>query len=177
MSRPAWTDERVTRLKALWGEGFSAKVVANDLGGLSRNAVLGKVHRLGLSKDPRRQEQTKREVRVQANRPRRIPKIAMALAVEPPLRRHTGIPECRRPLEFVPPLPPLNVPILDHQHGQCREVTGHDGLALFCGHPAIEGTSWCAHHHSVNFQRPARRLTESSADYFSGVRRQAAEAL
>ena len=43
-----WTDERVERLKKLWSEGLSASQIAAQLGGVSRNAVIGKVHRLNL---------------------------------------------------------------------------------------------------------------------------------
>jgi len=45
----SWTDERVEKLKELWGEGMSASQIAKALGGVTRNAVIGKVHRLGLS--------------------------------------------------------------------------------------------------------------------------------
>jgi GcrA cell cycle regulator len=45
----SWTDERVETLKAMWGEGKSASQIAKELGGVTRNAVIGKVHRLGLS--------------------------------------------------------------------------------------------------------------------------------
>ncbi len=45
----SWTDERVELLKRLWGEGQSASQIAKELGGVTRNAVIGKVHRLGLS--------------------------------------------------------------------------------------------------------------------------------
>src|SRR6476660_1320546 len=44
-----WTDERVEQLKALWSEGLSASQIARALGGVTRNAVIGKVHRLGLA--------------------------------------------------------------------------------------------------------------------------------
>ncbi|PYE86397.1 GcrA family cell cycle regulator [Phyllobacterium leguminum] len=44
-----WTDERVELLKKLWSEGLSASQIAAQLGGVSRNAVIGKVHRLKLS--------------------------------------------------------------------------------------------------------------------------------
>ena len=44
-----WTDERVEDLKKLWLEGHSASQIAKHLGGVTRNAVIGKVHRLGLS--------------------------------------------------------------------------------------------------------------------------------
>lgn len=45
----SWTDERVETLKTMWGEGKSASQIAKELGGVTRNAVIGKVHRLGLS--------------------------------------------------------------------------------------------------------------------------------
>src|SRR5262249_62413387 len=44
-----WTDERVETLKKLWLDGLSASQIAKHLGGVTRNAVIGKVHRLGLS--------------------------------------------------------------------------------------------------------------------------------
>ncbi len=43
----SWTDERIDRLKAMWAEGSTASQIAEDLGGVSRNAVIGKAHRLG----------------------------------------------------------------------------------------------------------------------------------
>ena len=45
----SWNDERVELLKKLWAEGLSASQIAGRLGGVTRNAVIGKVHRLGLS--------------------------------------------------------------------------------------------------------------------------------
>ena len=45
----SWTDERVETLKKLWADGLSASQIAAELGGITRNAVIGKVHRLGLS--------------------------------------------------------------------------------------------------------------------------------
>jgi GcrA cell cycle regulator len=45
----AWTEERVARLTKLWQDGLSASQIAADLGGVTRNAVIGKVHRLGMS--------------------------------------------------------------------------------------------------------------------------------
>jgi GcrA cell cycle regulator len=45
----SWTDERVEFLKTMWSEGKSASQIAKELGGVTRNAVIGKVHRLGLS--------------------------------------------------------------------------------------------------------------------------------
>ncbi|CAN0177111.1 unnamed protein product, partial [Chrysoparadoxa australica] len=52
-SNSSWSDERVLRLKALWAEGQSASQIARELGGLSRNAVLSKLFRLGMLNKPR----------------------------------------------------------------------------------------------------------------------------
>src|SRR5688572_12207364 len=49
MGPMTWTDERVELLKKLWAEGLSASQIAGELGGVTRNAVIGKVHRLSLS--------------------------------------------------------------------------------------------------------------------------------
>jgi GcrA cell cycle regulator len=48
----SWTDERIERLKAMWTKGSTASQIAEDLGGVSRNAVIGKAHRLGLESRP-----------------------------------------------------------------------------------------------------------------------------
>ncbi len=48
-----WNDERVEQLKKLWAEGKSASQIATEIGGISRNAVIGKVHRLGLAGRPK----------------------------------------------------------------------------------------------------------------------------
>jgi len=45
----SWSEDRVETLKKMWGEGQSASQIAKELGGVTRNAVIGKVHRLGLS--------------------------------------------------------------------------------------------------------------------------------
>ena len=47
MSQLGWSEDRVDRLKVLWADGLSASQVAKQLGGVTRNAVIGKVHRLG----------------------------------------------------------------------------------------------------------------------------------
>jgi GcrA cell cycle regulator len=48
----SWTDERIDRLKTMWEKGLTASQIADDLGGVSRNAVIGKAHRLGLKSRP-----------------------------------------------------------------------------------------------------------------------------
>ena len=48
----SWTDERIEQLKAMWTKGATASQIAEELGGVSRNAVIGKAHRLGLESRP-----------------------------------------------------------------------------------------------------------------------------
>ena len=48
----SWTDERIDQLKKLWSDGATASQIADELGGVSRNAVIGKAHRLGLDARP-----------------------------------------------------------------------------------------------------------------------------
>jgi len=48
----SWTDERIERLKKMWSDGATASQIADELGGVSRNAVIGKAHRLGLDARP-----------------------------------------------------------------------------------------------------------------------------
>lgn len=48
----SWTDERIDQLKTLWDKGLTASQIAEELGGVSRNAVIGKAHRLGLKSRP-----------------------------------------------------------------------------------------------------------------------------
>ena len=48
----SWTDERIDRLRAMWSKGVPASQIADELGGVSRNAVIGKAHRLGLQSRP-----------------------------------------------------------------------------------------------------------------------------
>jgi len=74
-----WTDDRVEQLKNLWTEGLSASQIARVLGGVTRNAVIGKVHRLGLAG---------RATPTRSERPRLplAPKVAARVyAPEPPV--------------------------------------------------------------------------------------------
>src|ERR1700742_2839647 len=102
-----WTDERVELLKKLWLDGLSASQIAKQLGGVTRNAVIGKVHRLGLSG---------RATPSQPQRPifkaPRTPRPAVAASPVAP----------RRALE--PSLSPAPVPaIFDEQPGSATVLT------------------------------------------------------
>ena len=80
MSDAAWSDDRVTTLSKLWLDGLSASQIAKQLGGVTRNAVIGKVHRLGLS-GRGAPSAPARAPRVTAPRARRL---ARAIAPRPP---------------------------------------------------------------------------------------------
>ncbi|MEO8927828.1 MAG: GcrA family cell cycle regulator, partial [Caulobacteraceae bacterium] len=77
-----WTDERVEILKKLWLDGHSASQIAKQLGGVTRNAVIGKVHRLGLSG---------RATPSQPARPAfKAPRPARPLVSSPPMARRVA---------------------------------------------------------------------------------------
>ncbi len=83
MSNAAWSDDRVTTLSQLWLDGLSASQIAKQLGGVTRNAVIGKIHRLGLSgrgapSAPTRTPRT--------TRPRPLRPVRSTLPAEHPLR-------------------------------------------------------------------------------------------
>lgn len=121
----AWTDERVETLKRMWGDGSSASQIAKELGGVTRNAVIGKVHRLGLSNRnldegketapeaaPVRAEAPKAETSVPdaPEAPEAPPVVEeddddepRTMAAVPP---GTGITSLRKPLMAGQPLPP-----------------------------------------------------------------------
>ncbi len=86
----SWTDERVELLKRMWAEGQSASQIAKELGGVTRNAVIGKVHRLGLSNRvgdaPAREEEAEAAPAPAAATPQPAPPRETARVVEMPVR-------------------------------------------------------------------------------------------
>ena len=70
----SWTPDRVETLKKMWSEGQSASQIANDLGGVTRNAVIGKIHRLGLSNRGNQIQKEKRTIPIDTKTPIRKPK-------------------------------------------------------------------------------------------------------
>ena len=81
----SWTDERIERLKSMWAQGATASEIAEKLGGVSRNAVIGKAHRLGLEARPspvKPGEDAGDEAKP-ATRPARAPKAAAPAAEKP----------------------------------------------------------------------------------------------
>ncbi|WP_103258275.1 GcrA family cell cycle regulator [Tabrizicola aquatica] len=110
----SWTDERVETLKRMWGEGQSASQIAKELGGVTRNAVIGKVHRLGLSnrvggKDEEEEAAPEAAPASPAAAPRPEPAAraepAAAPRAEPPRAAPAAAPAAAAPATNVTPLP------------------------------------------------------------------------
>jgi GcrA cell cycle regulator len=84
----SWTDERIERLKSLWTKGMTASHIADELGGVSRNAVIGKAHRLGLQARPSPVKPNEPEPKAKKARPEpeaaSAPEPARASATEAP---------------------------------------------------------------------------------------------
>jgi GcrA cell cycle regulator len=149
---PGWTDARIERLKALWAEGRSASEIAGLLGEVTRNAVIGKVHRLGL---PGRKTTSRQPV------PRRTsPRRGKSGRVE----RHLPPTRFARPASPMPPAPPppvaaLMLPLRQLNDDQCRWPAGdprEDGFG-FCGCRKAAGVPYCEHHAAIAYNPAARR--------------------
>jgi GcrA cell cycle regulator len=160
-----WNDERIALLKALWAGGLSASRVAAQLGGVTRNGVIGKVHRLGLSRAGKSFAQPSKKrpnCFAGVNARRRVAKadrervLAEKLPAEPP-----------------PPPDVKRVALLELQSGMCRWPLGdpRDPGFSFCGcevrprRPGEEDTGplpYCAYHdriaHETDTERSRRQL-------------------
>src|SRR5258708_22812915 len=134
----SWTDERVELLKKLWADGLSASQIAAELGGITRNAVIGKVHRLGLSGRAKSPSSS-------APRPRKARTHTHLMRVSrPSMRGNTALAQA---YDFEPePEPELidNViplgqrrTILELTEDTCRWPIGDPGSSdfFFCGVP------------------------------------------
>jgi GcrA cell cycle regulator len=155
-----WTDERVELLKKLWTDGLSASQIAAELGGITRNAVIGKVHRLGLSGRAKSPSST-------APRPRkpRAPGHMMRLA-RPAMRGNTALaPMYETDLESEPEQIENIIPLgqrctlLELNEDKCRWPIGDPGTSefFFCGGAPVEGAPYCGYHARVAYQPPAAR--------------------
>ncbi len=162
-----WTDERVERLKKLWNDGLSASQIAAELGGITRNAVIGKVHRLGLSgraKAPSSSVPRQRKPRAPAQ---------MFRSVRPATRGNTALAaHFEAAYELAPePEPELieNVipigqrcSIIDLNDEKCHWPIGDPGQPdfFFCGGKTISSLPYCAYHCRIAYQPVADRRRE-----------------
>ena len=157
-----WTDERVELLKKLWADGLSASRIAAELGGVSRNSVIGKVHRLGLSG---------RAKSVSASVPRqrkpRTHQHMMRLA-RPGVRGNTAL----APMQVIetdhepePQIVENIIPmgqrcsILQLSESTCRWPIGDPSSAdfFFCGGKSNEGLPYCSYHSRIAYQPVSER--------------------
>ncbi len=172
----SWTEERVTALKKLWAEGHSASQIAKQLGGVTRNAVIGKVHRLGLSGRTTPSRPVKRPPRLARPKPKfsadgSVIQAAPAAA----LRADAADPAAER-LPAAVSLPPLQLEtgapatILTLRDSMCKWPIGDpaDPNFAFCGRKAECGP-YCAEHAKIAFQ-PARKR-DGRKDTYDYVRR------
>jgi len=126
-----WTEERVQRLTELWTAGYSARQIAEMLGDVTRNAVIGKANRLGLSK-PTKSSITRRRKREEGDQHER---------------------------EEVVVGPEGGVSILTLTTSTCRWPIGHPGEEnfFFCGARTKPGQPYCERHSRLAYQAPAAK--------------------
>ena len=164
-----WTDERVELLRRLWLEGHSASQIAKQLGGVTRNAVIGKVHRLGLSG---------RATPSQPARP-------IFKAPRPPRPATAQTPTIRRAAESRPvPSPPCPAAIVHvEQRGtatvltlgahMCKWPIGDPSSAefSFCGRRAGPDGPYCPDHARLAYQPQPLKKKASAAELARSLRR------
>jgi GcrA cell cycle regulator len=154
----AWTEDRVEVLTKLWAEGLSASQIAKQLGGVTRNAVIGKVHRLGLSGRAKPSNPAKKAARKTATTARarvtrapsapRKPRQAVAAAPPPP-----------PPIEAKPMANGKYATMMTIRDHMCKWPIGDPGQSefRFCGRKTEDKDEpYCTAHSRVAYQ-PSRR--------------------
>jgi GcrA cell cycle regulator len=167
-----WTDERVDRLKKLWSEGLSASQIAAQLGGVSRNAVIGKVHRLNLpgrakaggATSARSQKRVAAPVQARpANfAPRTITRTVARPAGATMIKEDIEIETLEeivvvRDNVVVPIF--KRVPLIRLTERTCKWPLG-DPLKddfCFCGNDSPDNTPYCTYHQKLAYQPSAER--------------------
>ena len=156
-----WTDERVELLKKLWADGLSASQIAAELGGITRNAVIGKVHRLGLSGRTKAPSAS-------APRPRKPRTTHMLRVSRPVVRGNTALAHSyaydfeveteQSPVENVIPMGQRRT-LLELNEQTCRWPIGDPATLdfYFCGGHALGPLPYCAYHSRLAYQPPAAR--------------------
>jgi GcrA cell cycle regulator len=163
----SWTDERVEQLKKLWSDGLSASQIAAELGGITRNAVIGKVHRLGLSGRTKAPSSS-------APRQRKPRSPHMLRVARPAVRGNTALAQAYAydyeadvepaPVENVIPMGQRRH-LLELNEQTCRWPIGDPSMQdfYFCGGHAVTGLPYCAYHSRIAYQPPATRRDKRPA--------------
>ena len=163
-----WTEERVEILKKLWLDGLSASQIAKQLGGVTRNAVIGKVHRLGLS-GRAAPSQPARPV-FKAPRPQR-PAAAAAPAPRRPVEVHVPVVQAPRPIAYVEE--PGSATVLTLGAHMCKWPIGDpstDGFT-FCGRRSSQEGPYCVEHARVAYQPAVGKKKASPNELARSLRR------
>lgn len=144
-----WTEARVERLKSLHADGYSCAMIASKIGGVTRNAVIGKLSRIGLTGT-----RVRRKSSVAASPPPKRSRLRVYLRQRPTRRSLALADAAIEALGEVIDLPadvsPDQVSIIEARAGQCRyplwgSVTPPDPMV--CGAPTVtDSCSWCARH-------------------------------
>jgi GcrA cell cycle regulator len=165
-----WTDERVELLKKLWSEGLSASQIATQLGGVTRNAVIGKVHRLSLSGRAKPASSTPRPRKARPASPHR-PAPRVFVAGNTALKAHVH-PAPRRlpaptPAEDVVVPISLKVPLMKLTDQMCKWPVGDPGAEDFgfCGHKNYSSLPYCEYHSRLAYQ-PVHERRRDREDRF-----------
>lgn len=153
----SWTDDRVTRLKALWKDGLSAAQIAAELGYVTRNGVIGKVHRLGLSGRAKAPSGSRER---SPRRPRIVSAVPRASRAPTALAHAYQVEAAPEPTAFENVIPlHQRVSLMELSDAVCHWPVG-DPLEPdfhFCGGKALAGFPYCAHHSRVAYQPASAR--------------------
>jgi len=166
--RMSWTDERVELLKKLWADGLSASQIANQLGGVTRNAVIGKVHRLSLSGRAKPASSGPRPRKPRPPSPHR-PASRAFVSGNTALKAHAHPAPRRLPVpipaeDIVVPIS-LNVSLMALTDSMCKWPIGDPGAEgfHFCGHKNFNGLPYCEYHSRVAYQPVGDRRRDRRA--------------
>ncbi|MET7241942.1 GcrA family cell cycle regulator [Methylobacterium sp. EM32] len=157
---PSWTKERVELLKRLWSDGRSASQIAAEIGGVSRNAVIGKVHRLGLAGRILKGNGT---APTGGRRPRGEGESAAATGETPsvlaPAPPALALYQAASPTDTTALPESVRVTIMELREFMCRWPMGDPSTPdfRFCGDRAITGLPYCTHHSRIAYQPAAER--------------------
>ena len=145
----SWTEEKVNKLKDLWGKGNTASQIAEILGGVSRNAVIGKAHRLNLSA--------------------KIIKRSVTQSTNNLKFKEKNLSKKSRKFKFTSLLldknfePAKNLSLEELNENTCKYMEGHpdESSSSFCGRKTVEKFSYCPLHLMIIFQDPRKKKDEN----------------